>query len=149
MMSGVTAVPKLMKLAAVLVVVSVTLYQTYDSGYDNGYNAKTNEYQEAYNTALRKKTEEYTKAVVKARRIAESDAEARWKRQGTKREIKVVTEKVIEYVDREIKVPVGCSNLAKSINRLLIDSTDSITRITEAEDTNRPRTIKSVPEFEF
>lgn len=43
-------------------------------------------------------------------------------------EIKYKTEKVIEYVDREIKVPVGCDKLATDVVYVLSETTSNINK---------------------
>ncbi|MBP93800.1 MAG: hypothetical protein CMC55_06760 [Flavobacteriaceae bacterium] len=43
-------------------------------------------------------------------------------------EIKYKTEKVIEYVDREIEVPVGCDKLATDVVYVLSETTSNINK---------------------
>lgn len=107
--------------------------------YMKGYNARSEEYQSLYEQALQKKTDEFIAQLDEARKTAEEDALAKYKRDDKNQEVKIITQTVVEYVDREIQVPVGCTDLATSINGMLVESTNSVARITNSQATaNRP-----------
>lgn len=129
-------IPHALKFLVFCVMTAAYSYLCYSNGYDKGYAVKTAEYQTAYEQALAEKTAYYVQAIANNRKIVEKDAEDRYNRLLAQQEIKVITEKVIEYVDREIEVPTGCTDLAKSVNGLLIDTTRNIARITTSTETD-------------
>lgn len=133
----------------VLLTIVFLIYGVYNHGYSAGKADKESEYQQAYIDAVEQQRKEFNNKLKEAKEIAESDRKDVEVRTVIKQKIEYRTKEVIRYVDREIKVPGDCVNLASNITRVFIDTTSAVTTSTRGEDGNTTRTDDTLSEFTF
>lgn len=121
-----------------ILTVAITLWQLGDMIYDRIYekgrtDMRTELQQKLYDQLeeMRIKYEKQTQIALNNLAADHADEIARIR---SEQEIKVITQKVIEYVDREIKVPVGCESVADDVIWVLQQGVHTI-RSTRDEST--------------
>ena len=87
----------------------------YDSIYERGRADMRQELTQQMTDRIGEMRKKYEEQTQKALDIMASDYEAEISRIKAEQEVIVKTEKVIEYVDREIEVPVECESTADDI----------------------------------
>lgn len=116
----------------------ITLWQfsemLYDSIYERGREDMRTELQRKMNDQLdemRLKYEEQTQNALNNLAADHADEIARIR---SEQEVKVITQKVIEYVDRKVEVPIGCESVADDVIWVLQQGVHTI-RTTRDEST--------------
>lgn len=104
----------------------VTLYQLHDRVYQSGYDAAVTRITAEHNKALEKQRQQYEQEIEKSLARINADYAQELERVRNEREIVTKIETVIEYVDREIKVPGECDMLVSDIVGVLKQATDII-----------------------
>lgn len=133
---------KLIGYAGAALAAAVTLYQLHDHVYDSGYNAAVTDIKTEQNKLLEEQRSVYEKKIQAALDTITADNAAELERIKANQKTEYVTQEVIKYVDREIKVPVGCESLANDVVSVLSKATGIIIGTAspaESEDTGRTK----------
>lgn len=103
----------------VILTLAVSLWQLgdmiYDSIYEKGRTDMRTELQQKLYDQLDEMRIQYEKQTQNALNNLAADHADEIARIRSEQEIKVITQKVIEYVDREIKVPIGCESVTDDV----------------------------------
>lgn len=122
----------------VILTLVVTLWQLggmiHDSIYEKGRTDMRTELQQKLYDQLDEMRLKYEKQTQIALNNLAADHADEIARIRSEQEIKVITQKVIEYVDSEIKVPVGCESVADDVIWVLQQGVHTI-RSTRDEST--------------
>lgn len=127
----------------------VILMLVFQLGYSKGYSNKSDEYQKAYDKAVLEQRKIFAKKIAEAEALLISETKAEIERVKQNQKVKIKEVEVIKYVEREIKIPTNCTNLARNINRVLHDAASNVTEATGPDTEDTKIFTNSVSEFQF
>jgi enoyl-[acyl-carrier-protein] reductase (NADH) len=131
---------KYKKYAAILVLVLAVAslgYHVHTTIFENGIQQCKSDNEEAVKIRIKEMQRQYQIDVVKALDIQKNDLIDYQKSSEKKAEIVTKIQKVTEYVDREIEVPVSCDKLSADVISVFVEATNIVRgTIEEAGNTN-------------
>lgn len=98
----------------------------YDQIYERGRYDMRQEMLQSFNDQMLEMRKKYEEETQKALNTMKADYDAELKRVRDEKEIEVKTEKVIEYVYKEIEVPAACNQLASDVIWVLQEGVNTI-----------------------
>lgn len=132
-------------ITAVLALVA-GLYQLHNYIYNQGRQAERALMQVELNNAMQAQQEIYRQQVQAALAAQASDHAAEIQRLAANQQTEVITQEIIRYVDRTIKVPAECTDLANDVVSLLQQTTAVINSAHRSAGThNQPGAIEVLP----
>jgi len=132
-------------ITAVLALVA-GLYQLHNYIYNQGRQAERALMQLELNNAMQAQQEIYRQKVQAALAAQASDHAAEIQRLAANQQTEVITQEIIRYVDRTIKVPAECTDLANDVVSLLQQTTAVINSANRSAGThNQPGATEVLP----
>lgn len=116
-----------LKIGAVLALLAFLAWYR-QSVFNDGIEHCQNEYREATVAKYAEIQADYQRDMKKALKLQSDEFKVALETARSQKEVITKTNEVIKYVDREIKVPVGCDDLANSVISVFKQATDIIPR---------------------